>query len=585
MVYLEWAKADRNIQYRVINAIIKERIYPEQTFISQKGSLIEIQYHMHVLTIEVVRKSALERYEFTGDITYLNKGETSLIITLEGLLDVLNHDFDIPISERLREELIHSRDSLVETYKQMSHRQTLISQSFKFSRLPQDINFFSWLQHVKDSDKTDDLTYSESLVPEGHPTHPLTKTKLPLTMEEVRAYAPEFEKEIPLQIMMIEKDHVVCTAMDGNDQFIIDEIIPEYYNQIRVFLKSLGLKSEDYRAILVHPWQYDHTIGKYFEAWIAKKILIPTPFTILSKATLSFRTMSLIDKPYHVKLPVDAQATSAVRTVSTVTTVDGPKLSYALQNMLNQYPGFKVAMEPFGEYANVDKDRARQLACIIRQKPGIDGKGATVVSASLVNKNPIDQKVIVDSYLEWLNQGITKESITTFIERYAQALIPPLIAFIQNYGIALEAHMQNTVVNLGPHFDIQFLVRDLGGSRIDLETLQHRVSDIKITNDSLIADSIDAVIAKFQHAVIQNQMAELIHHFNQYDCVEETELFNIVQQVVAHAINPTLPHANELKDILFGPTITVKALLNMRMENKVKQYLNIELDNPIKKEV
>ncbi len=55
----------------------------------------------------------------------------------------------------------------------------------------------------------------------------------------------------------------------------------------------------------------------------------------------------------------------------------------------------------------------------------------------------------MDSYLEWLNQGITKESITTFIERYAQALIPPLIAFIQNYGIALEAHMQNTVVNLG----------------------------------------------------------------------------------------------------------------------------------------
>ena len=35
-------------------------------------------------------------------------------------------------------------------------------------------------------------------------------------------------------------------------------------------------------------------------------------------------------------------------------------------------------------------------------------------------------------------------------------------------------------------------------------------------------------------------MAELIHHFNQYDCVEETELFNIVQQVVAHAINLTL---------------------------------------------
>ncbi len=54
-------------------------------------------------------------------------------------------------------------------------------------------------------------------------------------MEEVRAYAPEFEKEIPLQIMMIEKDHVVCTAMDGNDQFIIDENNSQYYNQIVCF--------------------------------------------------------------------------------------------------------------------------------------------------------------------------------------------------------------------------------------------------------------------------------------------------------------------------------------------------------------
>ena len=69
------------------------------------------------------------------------------------------------------------------------------------------------------------------------------------------------------------------------------------------------------------------------------------------------------------------------------------------------------------------KIRRVSFACIIRQKPEIDGKGATVVSASLVNKNPIDQKVIVDSYLEWLNQGVTKESITTFIERYSQALI------------------------------------------------------------------------------------------------------------------------------------------------------------------
>lgn len=54
---------------------------------------------MYVLIIEIVRKSVLECYEFIGDIIYLNKGEMLLIIILEGLLDVLNYDFDIFILE------------------------------------------------------------------------------------------------------------------------------------------------------------------------------------------------------------------------------------------------------------------------------------------------------------------------------------------------------------------------------------------------------------------------------------------------------------------------------------------------------
>lgn len=47
---------------------------------------------------------------------------------------------------------------------------------------------------MKENNGVNDLIYSESLVEEGHPTHPLTKTKLPLTKEEVKLYAPEFEK-------------------------------------------------------------------------------------------------------------------------------------------------------------------------------------------------------------------------------------------------------------------------------------------------------------------------------------------------------------------------------------------------------
>ena len=63
--------------------------------------------------------------------------------------------------------------------------------------------------------------------------------------------------------------------------------------------------------------------------------------------------------------------------------------------------------------------------------------------------------------------------------------------------------------------------------------------------------------------------------------MNEAELFQIVSEIVNAAIDDNKPHASELRQQLFAPTIKVKALLRMRMENKVKQYITTEIDNPI----
>ena len=585
MIQNAWQNADTNIQYRILNALIKESIWPEQTIITTQNHQLTIQYHGCILSTHFKRKSMMSRYDFEGPITYQCGNENKTITAVEKLLSALKHHFDIDIQQQLINEIIHSRDSFVEIYKQFDQRQHNVQSSMQFSCMPTTLNFFAWLQHLSDSNDINDLLYSESLVLEGHPTHPLTKTKLPLTMDEVKMYSPEFEKVIPLKIMLLQKDCAQATSIDGTEDFILREVIPEYQLRLRKYAQSIQISLEDYYVILVHPWQYNHTIYDKFSNWIAHKLLVTTPFEVDSKATLSFRTMSLINKPYHVKLPVNVQATSAVRTVSSVTTVDGPKLSKSLHNVLNQYSQLNVAIEPYGLCAKTNDDDARQLACIIREKPYIANNGVTIVTGALVNPNPIDQHITVDSYIEWVNGEVNKSGIITFMENYSRQLITPLLNLIQDYGIALEAHMQNTIVNLGPNFQMNFIVRDLGGSRIDLNTLTHKMNNIQITNQSLLAQTIEEVIAKFQHAVIQNQLAELIHHFSKKENITEAELFNIVRKEVEVAINDHKPHAQALRDVLFGPTITVKALLRMRMTNRVKKYLNIELENPIRKEV
>ena len=581
----EWKHADRNMQYRVVNALIKENIWTHSTTIFKENHYITIEFEQVLLNVHYKYESALSRYEFDGPIIYMNHQHKESVDSLENLLDILVTDFHIDIPFHLRSELIHSRDSFIEVYKEFDTRHEYLQRHDKYINDSERLNFFTWLEKLKKNNDIDDVLYSESLIFEGHPTHPLTKTKLPLSMEEVRTYSPEFEKIINLKVMLIHNEYVNVTTILDHSQFILNEVIPEYIDELHTFMNDRERLLKDYKVILVHPWQYEHTIRNKFKEWLQNHILISTPFHVPSKATSSFRTMSLINHPYHVKLPVNVQATSAVRTVSPETTIDGPKLSQALHRELNQYTQLDVALEPYGLFAKTDSDDARQLACIIREKPFTKDDGILLVTGALVNKNVVDNEITVDSYLKWINDDINQHTIHQFMRNYTRQLVTPLLALIQDYGIALEAHMQNTLVHLGPKYQIQFIVRDLGGSRIDIKTLSQKLKHIEVENKSLLADSIEEVIMKFQHAVVQNQLAELIFHFKKYDFIKEEELFNIIQEEIEVAINDTKPHADTLRKVLFGPTITVKALLKMRMKKKVKKYLNISLDNPIKREV
>lgn len=581
----EWKHADRNMQYRVLNALIKENIWTHSTTIFKENHYITIEFEQVLLNVHYKYESALSRYEFDGPIIYMNHQHKESVDSLENLLGILVTDFHIDIPFHLKSELIHSRDSFIEVYKEFDTRHEYLQRHDKYINDSERLNFFTWLEKLKKNNDIDDVLYSESLIFEGHPTHPLTKTKLPLSMEEVRTYSPEFEKIINLKVMLIHNEYVNVTTILDHSQFILNEVIPEYLDELHTFMNDRERLLKDYKVILVHPWQYEHTIRNKFKEWLQNHILISTPFHVPSKATSSFRTMSLINHPYHVKLPVNVQATSAVRTVSPETTIDGPKLSQALHRELNQYTQLDVVLEPYGLFAKTDSDDARQLACIIREKPFIKNDGILLVTGALVNKNVVDNEITVDSYLKWINDDINQHTIHQFMRNYTRQLVTPLLALIQDYGIALEAHMQNTLVHLGPKYQIQFIVRDLGGSRIDIKTLSQRLKHIEVENKSLLADSIEEVIMKFQHAVVQNQLAELIFHFKKYEFIKEEELFNIIQEEIEVAINDTKPHADTLRKVLFGPTITVKALLKMRMKKKVKKYLNISLDNPIKREV
>ena len=129
------------MQYRIINAILKEQIFPDGMRVNEYQGLIELQYKGQLLKVNKIRKSAMARYDFKGPLSYLKGEEAYEVDSVEQLIEILDSKFDIPISERLTQELISCRDGFVLTYEHFCNRQSLIDATLKFSRMPETINF------------------------------------------------------------------------------------------------------------------------------------------------------------------------------------------------------------------------------------------------------------------------------------------------------------------------------------------------------------------------------------------------------------------------------------------------------------
>ena len=101
MMHHIWKLADENIQHRIMNAVLKENIFPEKMFFKEFDNYVELQYKGQALNVSYLRKSAMMRYVFNGEIHYIKGDNIVSIKTLEQLLEVLNNQFNTPISQRL----------------------------------------------------------------------------------------------------------------------------------------------------------------------------------------------------------------------------------------------------------------------------------------------------------------------------------------------------------------------------------------------------------------------------------------------------------------------------------------------------
>lgn len=304
---------------------------------------------------------------------------------------------------------------------------------------------------------------------EGHPLHVMAKSRLPLSLAEAAAYAPEFAPSVELGVVAVRAELMRVWPSVESWQSLWREQCPEAVADLEAKATHLGVGSTDFVLLPVHPLNIPKLHELFASAFDSHGLFLLNA-TIASTPTLSLRTLSAksVLPGFRLKLPVPLQATSLPRYVSPVEVL-GSVLIGRMLKKLPLPPELKVQPEDlalhlrFGEGAAYSYEEARYCSAIFRVSPSVlaDPDCQHVLLGAMFASTSGESGIILWEDF-WREHCI--EDGHTWFGQYLSTVLRAHLGVFLSLGMALEAHQQNTVLEFGPSGELKRLIyQELGG--------------------------------------------------------------------------------------------------------------------------
>lgn len=429
----------------------------------------------------------------------------------------------------------------------------------------------------------------ENLVVDGHPWHPMSKTRLGLDLAENLEHGPDLLARAPVHAVDVAAP-LVAAAGEFTD--IVRELFPAPPpGWLRLPVHALQLR------------RLPRLLGDRWGRDVRPVDLPPLP----ARALLSLRTVALAAHPLHLKLSVDVQTTSARRTVSPESVHNGPRLSALLAAIQAADPHTRrgLRIQPDLAAAGLHRDAgalARQLGVIVRPAPGAlaadlarepeDMPSETlppghapevIVCAALGERRPGGDLLLHELSAGY--PGDLRARLIAFLDAYLARLVPPVLRLWTAHGVALEAHLQNTLL-VATDRPRGFVVRDLGGVRVHRPRLAAAGHALELAPGSFtITDDLAEARGKLMHTLVHAHLAALLGWLEDAGGPATDELWPRVRRAIdlplrAWACEPRLARAcADDRAALFAPRCRMKALLSMRIHERSSDYEYTDVAN------
>lgn len=536
---------------RTVQALFREDLLRRSHLIVEGSvSWLPLWSQQGILRFEGLHIGRISNCQISGSVSYYKTGERPQpISTASALLACVAPSLPHRSSPEDLQRFIRELDNSLEN--------DVLCLSYRFSWAQQLSSEFgsqqaNFLAAVRKSKVANPALLLEQWGTLGHPWHPNYKTKLGLTAEQVMALSPEFQPVIRVPLAAIRADQAyVELSSEGKDyRTWFAQTYPHVWAQWGASLRRQNQRAEDWLPLPVHPYQAQHLIPRKFSEELAAGVLLMLPeVSIAASPTMSFRTVvpeGSASMP-HMKLPVSLRLTSVQRTVSPKSAVMGPRLTQLLNTILTGEEGFGGTLAILSEDVGLhyldpkgDDDRARHLAVLFRANP-MSKRTADIFPmpvGAMFASSPLSGRPLVTDMLA-LSYGDHSKGAIRFFERYAATVLAATLGPFLLYGIAFEAHQQNSFIMLNGQYEpVQLLARDFGDLRIHAPTLQRAgLQLIPYRAGFTLFEDAEPVRDKFLHATMLCHLAEtgllLARSYNE----SETHFWNVLRHETIKIFN------------------------------------------------
>ncbi|QYR19456.1 short-chain oxidoreductase [Paenibacillus sp. sptzw28] len=439
-----------------------------------------------------------------------------------------------------------------------------------------------------------DYIASEQSLLAGHPFHPTPKSSEGFSDEELPAYAPELRAAFRLHYFAASDVLIAEERLSGYDA---DPIPSEVINEARRLLQE---RCPHYRLIPLHPWQAQYVKrDERVQRMLADSTLVDLgPLGSPVYPTSSVRTVWDPGSGYFFKLPLHVRITNFIRenTAEQVRrTMDAAKIlnsmgifgcneSFQILPEIG-FVGIRGGSDAYKGPHETDVQLFASFAVVFRKAHQLVGResGSSFVVASLLECLPGEREPKLLQAVRRSGGGNIPDP-DEWLAAYLRISMLPLLKLFADYGVSLEAHVQNSLVTIENGVPSRFYVRDLEGVSIVRDRFEHAEMDqTVVSSDSPVLYSEEEAWSRLKYYFFVNHLGSVIHTVAWQHHMGEGRLWKVVRSLLEKELKETkcFRLSGYIEDLLANPILPAKANLISRFQERGETPLYVDIPNSI----